>query len=161
MSPAGSAAPGRHSAALGFTLIELLVVLTIIALLATLATPMIQRSVPGVELKTAAEAVRAELRLARGAAISGNRETWLLVDLETGEYRRDGDSRARAVPPSIELGLVTARSELIDDTQGRIRFFPDGTSTGGAVRLTRGDRRLDVAVDWFDGQVSIDESDAQ
>ena len=49
----------------GFTLIELLVVLTVIALIATIATPMIQRAVPGVELKTTAESLRAELRLAR------------------------------------------------------------------------------------------------
>jgi general secretion pathway protein H len=65
------------------------------------------------------------------------------------------------VPPAIRLTLLTARREQIDETQGRIRFFPDGTSTGGAVRLRREARAYEVAVDWFDGRVSIDESQAQ
>lgn len=145
----------------GFTLIELLVVLTVIALIATLATPMIQRAVPGVEIKTAAEGLRTELRLARSAAIRDNRETWLLIDVETGAYRRSSTARVRTVPPAIRLTLLTARREQIDETRGRIRFFPDGTSTGGAVRLRREARAYEVAVDWFDGRVSIDETETQ
>ncbi len=161
MSRAGDTIRQDHPAARGFTLIELLVVLTVIALIATLATPMIQRAVPGVEIKTAAEGLRTELRLARSAAIRDNRETWLSIDVETGAYRRDGAARAHAVPPAIRLTLLTARREQIDETQGRIRFFPDGTSTGGAVRLRRDARAYEVAVDWFDGRVSIDEAQVE
>ncbi len=161
MSRAGDTVRQDSPTARGFTLIELLVVLTVIALLATLATPMIQRAVPGVELKTAAEGLRTELRLARSAAIRDNRETWLSIDVETGAYQRDSAARVRSVPPAIRLTLLTARREQIDETQGRIRFFPDGTSTGGAVRLRREARAYEVAVDWFDGRVSIDETEAE
>ena len=161
MSRVGDTVRHGNPTARGFTLIELLVVLTVIALMATLATPMIQRAVPGVEIETAAEGLRGELRLARSTAIRDNRETWLSIDVETGVYRRDGAARAHAVPPAIRLTLLTARREQIDETRGRIRFFPDGTSTGGAVRLNRGAREYEVAVDWFDGRVSIDESQAQ
>ena len=161
MSRAGDTVRRARPAARGFTLIELLVVLTVIALIVTLATPMIQRAVPGVEIKTAAEGLRGELRLARSAAISTNRETWLLIDVETGVYRRSGAARARTVPPAIRLTLLTARREQIDATRGRIRFFPDGTSTGGAVRLSREARAYEVAVDWFDGRVSIDEAQVE
>ncbi len=161
MSRVGDPVRRGHPAARGFTLIELLVVLTVIALIATLATPMIQRAVPGVEIKTAAEGLRTELRLARSAAIRDNRETWLLIDVDAGTYQRDRAARAHAVPSAIRLTLLTARREQIDETQGRIRFFPDGTSTGGAVRLRRDARAFEVAVDWFDGRVSIDEAQAQ
>ncbi len=161
MSRAGDTVRRDHRAARGFTLIELLVVLTVIALIATLATPMIQRAVPGVEIKTAAEGLRTELRLARSAAIRDNRETWLSIDVDTGVYQRNGAARVRTVPPAIRLTLLTARREQIDETQGRIRFFPDGTSTGGAVRLRRDARAYEVAVDWFDGRVSIDEAQAE
>jgi general secretion pathway protein H len=148
-------------AARGFTLIELLVVLTVIALIATMATPMIQRTLPGFELKTVAEGLRTELRLARSVAIRDNRETWLLVDVDQGTYQRDRTAQDQAVPPAIQLTLLTARREQIDETQGRIRFFPDGTSTGGIVRLLRDERTYEVAVDWFDGRVSIDETETE
>ena len=161
MSRAGDAVRQDNSKARGFTLIELLVVLTVIALLATLATPMIQRAVPGVELRTAAEGLRTELRLAHSAAIRDNRETWLLIDVDAGAYQRDSAASVRAVPPAIRLTLLTARREQIDETRGRIRFFPDGTSTGGMVQLRREARAYEVAIDWFDGRVSIDEAQAQ
>ena len=161
MSRVGDTVRRDRRAARGFTLIELLVVLTVIALIATMATPMIQRTVPGFELKTAAEGLRTELRLARSAAIRDNRETWLLVDVDLGTYQRDGTARDQAIPPAIQLTLLTARREQIDETQGRIRFFPDGTSTGGIVRLLRDERTYEVAVDWFDGRVSIDETETE
>jgi len=161
MSRAGDTAGHANPAARGFTLIELLVVLTVIALIVTLATPMIQRAVPGVEIKTAAEGLRSELRLARSIAIRDNRETWLSIDVDAGLYRRGDAGRVRTVAPAIRLTLLTARREQIDETQGRIRFFPDGTSTGGAVRLRRDAYAYEVAVDWFDGRVSIDEAQEQ
>ena len=145
----------------GFTLIELLVVMTVIALMATMAVPMIQRVTPGVEMQTAAEGLRTELRLARSDAIQENRETWLMIDVDTGVYPRNLAARVQTVPPAIRLTLLTARREQIDETRGNIRFFPDGTSTGGAVRLLRDDRTYEVAVDWFDGRVSINETEAK
>jgi len=161
MSRVGDRLRHENPAARGFTLIELLVVLTVIALIVTLATPMIQRAVPGVEIRTTAEGLRTELRLARSIAIRDNRETWLSIDVETGAYRRGDAGRARTVPPAIQMTLLTARREQIDETQGRIRFFPDGTSTGGAVRLRRDARAYEVAIDWFDGRVSIDETEEE
>jgi len=161
MLEVGDPARRERRAARGFTLIELLVVLTVMALLATLATPMIRRTVPGFELHSAAEGLRSELRLARAEAIRDNRETWLLLDLDSRKYQRSDGARVQAMPPAIGLKLVTARREQIDETRGRIRFFPDGTSTGGTLQLFGEKRAYEVAVDWFDGRVSIDETEAQ
>ena len=57
----------------------------------------------------------------------------------------------------LELKLYTAQSEIVDDRRGAIRFYPDGSSTGGRVTVAAGERRLLVDVDWLTGRVSIKE----
>ena len=44
------------------------------------------------------------------------------------------------------------------DSIGRIRFYPDGTSTGGRVTLTGSGAKYDILVDWLSGRVKIVES---
>ena len=141
----------------GFTLIELLVVLLIMGALITLAPAAFQRIAPGLEMKASARAVAGVLRAARGQAIRDNRETAVLVDTEAKVYRLGQGARAHALSAGLDISLVTAASEQLDDTQGRIRFFPDGTSTGGRVTLSRDDRKFDITVDWLTGLVAISE----
>ena len=65
------------------------------------------------------------------------------------------------LPDDLEISLFTARSERLGPNSGAIRFFPDGSSTGG--RLTLSTERLGMAVDvdWLTGKVRILEGDAQ
>ncbi len=141
----------------GFTLIELLVVLLIMGALITLAPAAFHRIAPGLEMKAAAREVAAALRQARGQAIRDNRETAVLIDTEQNVYRLGLGARDRALSAALQVSLVTAASEQLDDTRGRIRFFPDGTSTGGRVTLSRDDRKFDITVDWLTGLVAISE----
>jgi general secretion pathway protein H len=145
----------------GFTLIEVIVVLGIIAMIAVLAAPQFGSLGPGLKLRATAEELRGDIRRIRNTALRENRETVLLVDLETGSWR-DGASRWKGqAPAGTDLALVIARQEQFSDTEGGVRFYPDGSSTGGTVTLSRGDRALRVTVDWFNGSVSIAEPDAQ
>jgi len=141
----------------GFTLIELLVVLLIMGVLITLAPAAFHKIAPGLEMKAAAREVAGAMRQARGQAIRDNREAVLLIDTERNVYRLGQDARVYELNPALEVSLVTAASERLDDTRGRIRFFPDGTSTGGRVTLSRNDRKFDITVDWLTGLVAITE----
>ena len=60
-----------------------------------------------------------------------------------------------ALPKDIELKLFTAQSEILSDTRGGIRFYPDGSSTGGRITVASGERKYLVDVDWLTGRVSI------
>lgn len=141
----------------GFTLIELLVVLLIMGALITLAPAAFHRIAPGLEMKAAAREVAGLLREARGQAIRDNRETAVLIDTEQKLYRLGQGSRGHELGAALQVSLVTAASEQLDETRGRIRFFPDGTSTGGRVTLSRDDRKFDITVDWLTGLVAISE----
>ncbi len=138
----------------GFTLLELLVVLVLVVLAVTLIPPMLSRGVPGAELRAAARAVAGGLTEARSRAIARNTEVTLTVDVEARTFAIGG-GRPRSMPQALSLSLVTAQSEQLDEARGGIRFFPDGSSTGGRITLSRGERNYDVTVDWLTGRVSV------
>ena len=50
--------------------------------------------------------------------------------------------------------LNTARSELTSEHVGGIRFYPDGGSTGGNVRLEANERIYQINVAWLTGEAS-------
>jgi general secretion pathway protein H len=72
--------------------------------------------------------------------------------------RAFGSSAADSVPldPALDISLLTAKSELIGESTGGIRFFPDGSSSGGRIELRlRGDRAA-VNVRWSTGTVTLE-----
>lgn len=129
--------------------------LTLIGMLVVLVAPMAVRSLPAMKLRTVAEELRGSLRAARGTAIRQNRESWVVIDLNVNTYRRAAEQSETTLPSGLRMEMTVARSELIESGRGRIRFYPDGTSTGGEVRLVSETRALNVKVDWFDGSVSV------
>lgn len=141
----------------GFTLIELLVVLAVLTLIVGVAAPLFSNALPGLELKSAAREVAAGLRSARSEAIARNREAAFTLDVASRRFAVSGREEIRKLPAELEISFVTAHSERLDETTGVIRFFPDGSSTGGRVSLASGAREYHVDVDWFTGRISIRE----
>ncbi len=139
----------------GFTLVELLVVLAIAAVVLAIVPPLVASAFPGVELKSAARQVAAGLRTARERALAARVEALFEMDIEEHWFQVSGEARRTAVPEKLGLRLITADTELSSETRGGIRFFPDGTSTGGRVTLSYADRGYDVGVDWLTGRIRI------
>lgn len=139
----------------GFTLIELLVVLALMALVVVVASPLISTAFPGTELKVAARDLAAGLRYARSQAITRNAEVEFVLDVANGRFAIGGGKEIGDLPSGLDISLVTARSETFGETTGAIRFFPDGSSTGGGIRLAGGAREYHVMVDWLTGRVSV------
>ena len=151
-------APGRPRSArreVGFTLVELMVVLVISALAYTLVLGVPFRGPSTADLKAAARTLASGLRQAQTTAMSTRRDATLMLDLETREFEVSGSAGARALPRDIELKLFTAQSEALTEKKGAIRFYPDGSSTGGRITVASGERKYLVDVDWITGRVSI------
>ena len=144
--------PSRHR---GFTLVEMLVVMVIMVLAYAMTAPMISAGVSGAELKAAARQIAAGLRKARSEAVVRKNEVALTVDVERRQFELSGDKRIYRFPEKIEVSLFTAQSELLDAKIGAIRFYPDGSSTGGRVTLSHGERKYRVDVDWMTGRVKV------
>jgi general secretion pathway protein H len=113
--------------------------------------------VSGAELTGAARTVAAGLRSARNDAIATQDSTSLMLDLETRTIQVSSSPRIHALPERVELKLYTAQSEIVDEKKGAIRFYADGSSTGGRVTVGSKERQFLVDVDWLTGRVSIKE----
>ncbi len=140
----------------GFSLLELLVVLVIVALMATVVGVSVSRSITGAEVRSASRDLMAALRYTRGQAILTRSEQTLSVDVEKREYQAPEKSTV-TIPEDMTMRLLTARTERTGESSGTIRFFPDGSSTGGKVTLAAGEREWVVNVGWLTGEISREE----
>lgn len=141
----------------GFTLFELLVVLAIVALMMALVPPLLSGLGPGTELRGAARQLAAGLRAARNMAIVHQQQARLLVDLDQRHFQVTGNRRKVSLPTGVAIKLYTAQSELVDATTANIRFFPDGSATGGHITLSDGRIHYTVSVDWLTGRITVAE----
>ncbi len=139
----------------GFTLLEILIVLFLMGLAYAMAVPMIGSGAVTLELKGATRQLAAGLRKARGTAIAQREDAVLTVDVGQRRFALSGDSKIYPLPKDLEINLFTAQSEQLGEQIGNIRFFPDGTSTGGRITLTAKGSSFAVDVDWLTGKVAI------
>lgn len=155
MSVSGS--DGKNGAApmRGFTLIELLVVLVIAALITALVVPRLTGATEKAAVRSAARELEAALRMTRSVAMAQGRPQALIIDTARGAFQQG--ARTGRLPGGIHLLLTTTTGDRLDAQTGRIRFFPDGTSTGGGIDVWAGTDRNQVLVDWLSGRVSIEE----
>jgi general secretion pathway protein H len=143
----------RRAAA--FTLVEIMLVLVIgvAAYLLILGVPL--RGASTADLKAAARTLAAGLRQAQTIAMASKRDAALTLDLDTREFTVTGDDNIRQVAKGLDLKLYTAQTEATSEKRGAIRFYPDGSSTGGRITVASGERKYLVDVDWLTGRVSI------
>jgi general secretion pathway protein H len=139
----------------GFTLIELLVVLVLAASIATLVAPALSNALALSELKAGARTLASALRQARGHAIAGHRDVALLLDVNERAWRVSGQAQPHHLPSRLHVALYAAQSEMASQNAGAIRFFPDGSSTGGRITVAARDRRYVVDVAWLTGRVTV------
>ena len=139
----------------GFTLVEVMMVLVLAVVIYGFLVAIPLRGTSVADLKSAARTLASGLRQAQSTAMVTRRDASLSLDLDAREYLLPGESEARKLPDNIDLKLYTAQSEVTSDKKGAIRFYPDGSSTGGRITVSSGERKFLVDVDWLTGRVTI------
>jgi general secretion pathway protein H len=139
----------------GLTLLEILIVIALMAIIAGFVIPMFGGPVSTSELRATARQLAAGLRLARSEALAERRETFLVLDVAGKRFKVDRDPAEHNLSSKIDLKLFTAQNDLVSDSIGSIRFFPDGGSNGGRITVASGERKFDIDVDWLTGRVAI------
>jgi general secretion pathway protein H len=143
-----------HTAARGFTLIEILAVIVLVVLTVTLVAVSVGTGLEGARVRAAGKELAAALRYTRTQAIVQREAQVLVVDVEKRTYQAPGRKPVE-LPPKLELKLLTAAQEQVGDGVGQIRFFPDGSSTGGHIELILDDASWRIDVGWLTGEVLL------
>jgi general secretion pathway protein H len=126
----------------GFTMIEMIVVIAVLGLALSVVVGFAARGHPGLDLASAADGLAGTLRSARVRAIT-RQSTVMFTPLAAGRgYAIDGVVHSFPADVSLTAGAG-------------IRFAPDGSSSGGVLRLATGGRAKVLQVEWLTGQVRI------
>lgn len=139
----------------GFTLIELLAVILIMATMAALVVPQFSRGVSGFRLHRAAREAAALLRQSRSNAIANMDDTSVRIDLRAQNIVVPATGQRFEPPGDVQIRLSA-------DTDARpgggyvIYFYPDGTSSGGALTLVADQRTQSISVDWLTGRIRVE-----
>lgn len=137
----------------GFSLLELMIVLVLGALL----TGVVAASLTGGPvLRKDARQVVSSLRHARSVAIMQQRSIVWRMNIENNKFWAEGAGRkSRQLDEQVEAKVLTAASEISKPNEAGIRFFPDGSSTGGKVELNYRKQKYHINVEWISGRITL------
>jgi general secretion pathway protein H len=128
----------------GFTLLELMLVMLIIAVAAALVGPAVGSRLLRADARRTAVQLRSAAELMRVHAVRSGREELLVVDPEENSYWREGGGGVVEVAP--ESGVLSAQSRWVrENGQAEFHFYPDGTNSGGAIRVAQGNNATAAA----------------
>ncbi len=135
----------------GFTLIEVLVVLTITAVMvASLSLGGVLRKNT---LKNQVEDIRLNLQLLRHQAQLQGVPTRAVINV--AENRLIFADQVVELGADIDLTVTGGQRQREGESILSIVFFPDGSSSGGEIRLEQGEKRYQISVIWISGKVKV------
>jgi general secretion pathway protein H len=140
----------------GFTLLEMMMVLLIAAVAMGILLSFSTKGAGAADLRASARSLASGLRQVQTTALQKRRDAVLKLDVETRQFLLP-DGTVHQLPEGIELTLYTAESEKVSDRIGGVRFYPDGSSTGGRITVASGERKYLVDVDWLTGRVTVED----
>jgi general secretion pathway protein H len=141
----------------GFTLIEILLVIVIIVMSVSVVVSNIGTGNQTALLNGAVREMASALRFTRGHALSHSKESSFVLNLRDNTYQVSSRKKVYKLSSEFDITLDIAQSQISGEAGGGIRFFPDGSSTGGRITLELAEDKRQLDVNWLTGQVEIND----
>ncbi|QAU25486.1 type II secretion system protein GspH [Dyella sp. M7H15-1] len=138
----------------GFTLLEMLAVIILIGIAAAAVSISVAHGLASARINAAAGELAAALRATRTQAIVHGQQRIFQLNTRDDTYR-GADKRDVRLPKGLQLSVTSATSDQSNGDVARIRFFPDGSSTGGRITIRSGQREWHVNVSWLTGAITL------
>lgn len=147
----------------GFTLMELMVVFAIAALVVGVSIPFTARLFDTMQYRDAVREITAAATSARYQAITSGQPMDLVlypdirgysVNTASNSTNVDRD-RMETLADDLRMEVISAREVSPGGGLAAIRFYPQGSSTGGSVSVLRASGEgVRLRVDWLLGRVT-------
>jgi general secretion pathway protein H len=144
----------RPGAVRGVSLVELVLVIVLVGLMSLLAASAMGGGFKGMQLRSSAKEIAAQLRHTRTRAIASGQTQRFSIDPRARSWE-GADGRRGTIPGTLGITFTGARQTQPREGVGAILFFADGASTGGRVRLSRESAAWDIDVNWLTGEVRL------
>src|SRR5262245_24206108 len=128
----------------GFTLVELLAVLVVLAIVGGLAATRLGTRHSGDVLQATAHELASRFRAARSTAIREASEQSVVIDMTSRVVMAGGNAPPLKIADTVSVSTQTSATEQRALRVAGVRFFPNGQSTGGKVRLETGRQAYEV-----------------
>ncbi len=145
--------PGNR--AHGFSLIELMVVLVIAGLAVGVVMPRLVGVVGSQQYRSDMRDLVTLLREARGKAGTEHRAAAVWLNVENKTFGREGGTKTWRLPEETEVELKAIAEQVVSDRVAKIRFFPDGTSSGAELTTVYRGQSFQLDVSWITGRIRL------
>lgn len=145
----------RFQQQFGFTLIELLMTLVLAVAITAISATAYSRLSSSAALKATSQDILVTLRRARISAMTKSEEVSFAIDNHKRVYWVVGSKRQRSLDSSLNVQIFSARDLSTGKNISQIRFAPDGSSSGGEIKISNGKNMYRIVVEWLSGKVEL------
>ena len=140
-------------------MLELVLVLLLLGLSSSVVIPNIQKRLQDREVKVSVLALAAVARDLRSRALYEGIPQQLVLNVAENSYRVDRDREVQ-LPLDVKFAEVLG-GEMLDGGARQFLFFPNGSSHGGQIALSRGKHsfRYSIHLESLTGKIEVARDD--
>jgi len=136
----------------GYSFLELLVVIALVGLVLSVTSGVYAKLIPGYQVRQFSYDFINYCRVQRDLAHSEQITTEIDFGVDGKLVALSGSGLE--VPAGVLIELVPAEQWSVEGDY-RLRFYPDGGSSGGTVKMSWSNSEVVLKIDWVSGAVKV------